>query len=193
MGGSFTLKSSHELTLWLDASDTSTVTKVPSSNDMQNWRNKIDPAIQMRSINRNAPLSYSINSKSALRIDNNERFTAYKNGTKWNPAGENGKASGLLSDVAIFFVWRVDKNGRTTFLSIGEWEIIFLGKMGRFTGDIPETTEPRPMWSNRNPVLIMLEYSVSKGIQKAYKWKRNLFASTTRKQIYKRCLFLSWR
>ena len=74
----------------------------------------------MKSINRRPPsFDGTINSLSALTLDENngniERFTAYENGAKWNPAGENGQASGLLSDVVVLFVWRVDQNGRTNF------------------------------------------------------------------------------
>ena len=88
----------------------------------------------------------------------------------WNPAGINGQASGPLSDVFIMFVWRIDKNGRTTFpfnWGMGDhlpWQDGYIS--WRYSGNNRTQTD---VGGNGEPLLIMLEYSVSKGIQKAYK------------------------
>ena len=126
-GGSFSSKSDNILSLWLDASDSTTITKEIGSDDLKNWSNKINPAVEMRSLQRKPTFNETIDGKTALRFDANngnlESFTAYKNGSKWNPAGNNGQASGPLSDVVVLFVWRIDQGGRTTFPFNWQWGV----------------------------------------------------------------------
>ena len=118
-GGSFSIDSNNVLNLWLDASDATTVTKVIGSDDLESWQNKINPGVEMKSWSNRPSFDENINGLTALDIDSvngqREGFSAYHNGAKWNPAGENGQASGPLTDVALFMAWRVDTNKRTSF------------------------------------------------------------------------------
>ena len=128
----------------------------------------------MRSLQRKPTFNETIDGKTALRFDANngnlESFTAYKNGSKWNPAGNNGQASGPLSDVVVLFVWRVDQNGRTNFPFNWGWGDHLPWENGwlywRYAGN--KRTQSA-LASNGETLLTILEYSPSNGIQKAYK------------------------
>ncbi|HAF57960.1 MAG TPA: hypothetical protein DCL00_00045, partial [Opitutae bacterium] len=189
-GGSFSFKSDNELTLWLDASDSSTITKRIGSDDIENWHNKINPAVVLKSINRSPPsFDETINGKTAVLIDedngNIERITAYLNGARWNPAGVNGQASGPLSDVFVMLVWRVDQNGRTMFpfnWGMGDhfpWDNGWL--FWRYSGN--NRTQVH-LANNGETLLTALEYSVTQGTQKAYKNGTEIFSQAPRENRY---------
>ena len=145
-GGSFSFKSENELMLWLDASDASTITKVEGTDEMESWSNKVNPAVEMKSWNHKPTFINShLSGRTGLKIysENGQRqgFTAYQNGGRWNPAGENGAASGAVRDVTIMLLWRVDQFTRTTFLFNMGWETISHGTTVIFIGDFRTTVK----------------------------------------------------
>ena len=88
-GGTYNFEA--ELTLWVDASDASTISKRDGSDDIENWHNKINPDVVLKSVNRSPPsFNETINGKTAVLIDedngNIERITAYLNGAKLEPS-----------------------------------------------------------------------------------------------------------
>ncbi|MEL0098350.1 MAG: LamG-like jellyroll fold domain-containing protein, partial [Opitutae bacterium] len=131
----------------------------------------------------------TLNNRTALRIDDNggniERFTAYKGGIRWNPAGVEGQASGLLSDVVVLFVWRVDQNGRTYFPFNWGWGDHLPWENGRiywrYSGN--QRTDSL-LASNGETVLTMLEYSITNDTQKAYKNSNVIFDQAPRETRY---------
>ena len=110
-----------DLTLWLDATDSSTIV-IDSGSEVSTWANKLDASVKMHSHATNKPdTGESINGLNALGFDkrstnNIEHMTAKKNGTtNWTPATPNGEISGKIQNVALIMVARLDTRRRSTF------------------------------------------------------------------------------
>ena len=113
-----------DLKLWLDAEDTTTITTVSDSVEVENWSNKVDPSVKMVSQTYKPDTGSSINGLNAIdfdKINTNqiEYMVAQKGSINWTPATEDGTISGeeaeKVQNLALFMVARVDTVRRSHF------------------------------------------------------------------------------
>jgi len=161
----FTPISVSGMKLWVDASDTSTISTVNGSNDVETWTNKIGETVKLYGHTTNKPSTgSSINGLNAIefdkRSDNNmEHFTAKKNNsTDWNPAGTDGTVSGKVQDVALLMIARLDTARRSGFPFGMGW-----GDHFPWTGGIiwkySDASSYAAIGSNGTVMLITMRYS----------------------------------
>ena len=113
-----------DLKLWLDAEDTTTITTVSDSVEVENWSNKVDSSVKMVSQTYKPDTGSSINGLNAIdfdKINTNqiEHMVAQKGSINWTPATEDGTISGeeaeKVQNLALFMVARVDIVRRSHF------------------------------------------------------------------------------
>ena len=107
--GDFEVSEIPGITLWLDASDSSTITS--SGLDVNSWANKVNAEVRMYpgfgGVNGSPSTDGKINEMNAIIFNSNERLQAKLNsstGIAWNPLGENGSTNSNYDDFAIFLV-----------------------------------------------------------------------------------------
>ena len=168
------------ITLWLDASETDTLSPNTPNSEINQWRCKLDSSVKMVGLSGKKPQAGgSINGVHAIKFvkestDIIDRMLLQKTGvpgSNVNPAGENHLISGKVQDVALFMVGRIDFLRKNNFSFGFGWGDHFPWSNGsvfwKIAGD-PGDRETFELTQEGENYILTMYYSITEGKQQAY-------------------------